>query len=80
MPHYFLHLRDGADEVLDPEGSTFPTFAKLVEAVRAAARELIAHGALCGEIDFGYRIDAESEGGIVVHTLSFRDAVRMANL
>ena len=80
MTHYFLHLRDSTDEVLDPEGSDFPSFEKLVQAVAAAARELIAHGALSGEIDFGYRIEAESEGGVVVHTLSFRDAVKMTNL
>jgi hypothetical protein len=80
VTHYYLHLRDGTEEVLDPEGSTFLTFEKLVQAVQAAARELIADGAFGGRIDFGYRIDAEDADARIVHTLQFRDAVKLVNL
>lgn len=24
MPRYYLHVRDGVDEMLDPDGSAFP--------------------------------------------------------
>src|SRR5438552_2723102 len=33
MPRYFLHLRDGTDEILDPDGSVFDDGAKLRSAV-----------------------------------------------
>ncbi|AJR23409.1 MULTISPECIES: hypothetical protein [unclassified Sphingobium] len=59
MTHHVHHLRDGADEVLAPESSTFLAFEKLGQAVSAAPYALIACSALGDEIDFGYLIDAE---------------------
>ena len=41
MPRYFLHLRDGSDEVLDPEGSEMPEHA-VAGAALAAARDCLA--------------------------------------
>lgn len=64
MTHHFLHLCDGTDEVLDPEGSTFLTPEKLMQPVSAAARGLVAHSARGGEIDFGCRTDAERRAGV----------------
>ena len=64
MAHHFLHLRDGTDEVLDPEGASFLPFRKFAQAVSAAARELIAQSACGGEIDFGRPIDAERRTGV----------------
>jgi len=80
MTVYFLHLRDDTGELLDPEGVTLLTEEALVRAMYANARELIAHDALRGEIDFGYRIDAETRDGRIVHTLAFRDAVKLVRV
>ena len=33
MPRYFLHLRDGTDEVLDPDGLMFDDEGRLRKAV-----------------------------------------------
>ena len=76
MPRYFLHLRDGTDEVLDPDGLMFDDEGRLRKAVVQNARDI-----LCGEIrsegliDLRPRIDAEDEAGNIVYSLPFADAV-----
>ena len=78
MPRYFLHLRDGTDEVLDPDGLMFDDEGRLRKAVVQNARDI-----LCGEIrsegliDLRPRIDAEDEAGNIVYSLPFEDAVRV---
>ena len=78
MPRYFLHLRDGTDEVLDPDGLMFDDEGRLRKAVVQNARDI-----LCGEIrsegliDLRPRIDAEDEAGNIVYSLPFADAVRV---
>ena len=74
MARYFMHLRDGVDEVLDPEGREFATLDELRTAVMFSARDLIAGDVRDGVIDFRFRIDAEDEHGAVVYTLPFRHA------
>ncbi len=60
MPRYFLHLRDGDDELLDPDGVHMPEDAVPGVALRAA-RDCIAGDAMNGRIEFKYRIDVEDE-------------------
>lgn len=74
MARYFLHLRDGADEILDPEGVELPESA-IVGTVLASARDCIAGDAHRGEIDLRYRIDVHDESGKLVHSLPFAKAV-----
>jgi len=75
MVQYFLHLRDGSDEILDPEGTEFPTMEGLRSAVMKNARDTIAGDVQNGIIDLRYRIDAENEAGQVVYSLPFKHAV-----
>lgn len=77
MPRYFLHLRDGGDELLDPEGSDFPDRASLTTAVLRCARDVMAADVLQGELKLGYRIEAEDRAGRVVYTLHFRHAIEV---
>ena len=79
MARYFLHLRDGHDEILDPDGAEYATHAALQKAVLNAARELIAADALTGQVRLDQRIDAEDADGTVVHTLPFAEAVRFSD-
>ena len=74
MTRYFLHLRDGSDEVLDPDGieAGLDTIAGL--ALRCA-RDCIARDAESGRIDLRYRIDVHDEKDDIVHSLAFKDAV-----
>lgn len=75
MPRYFLHLRDGVDEVLDPSGIECATLEQLVARVLTEARQVIAADALEGEINLAQRIDADDGAGVVKHSLAFADAV-----
>ena len=77
MARYFFHLRDGHDETLDPEGAEFGDMDAVREAVLAGARDLIAGDAQQGVIDLRFRLEAENEAGEVVHSLPFRQAVRI---
>jgi hypothetical protein len=75
MARYYLHLRDGHDELLDPDGIEYPDMDALRQGVLTTARDLIAGDVQEGEIDFRSRLDAEDEAGRVVHTLELEDAV-----
>ena len=77
MAHYFMHLRDGAQELLDPEGREFPTLEALRAAVLFTARDLVTGDVRNGFIDLRHRIDAHDDGGAIVHSLGFKHAVNI---
>jgi hypothetical protein len=77
MALYFLHLRDGTDDVIDPDGSEFSSMEALRIAVMKNARDTIAGDVQNGVVDFRFRIDAENEAGQVVYSLPFKHAVSM---
>jgi hypothetical protein len=77
MALYFLHLRDGTDEVLDSDGTEFANMEILRNVVMRNARDTIAGDVQNGVIDFRFRIDAENEAGQVVYSLPFKHAVSM---
>lgn len=77
MTRYFLHLRDGSDEVLDPDGIEFKDMDTLRLAVMKNARDTIAGDVQNGLVDLRYRIDAENEAGQVVYSLPFKHAVNI---
>ena len=74
MPRFFMHLRDGKDEVLDDDGVEMD-----LEAVPGvalfAARDCIAADVRNGRVDLDCRIDVHDEGGELVHSQAFVDAV-----
>jgi hypothetical protein len=72
---YFLHLRDGTDELLAPEGIEYGNMEALRRAVLASVRDLIAGDVHSGVIDMRFRLDAEDEAGEVVYSLPFEHAV-----
>jgi len=77
MIRYFMHLRDGVDEMLDPEGLEFEDIEALRTAVLFAARDLIAGDIRNGIVDLRFRIDAEDADGTVVYSLPFRHALNI---
>ena len=77
MARYFMHLRDGTEELLDPEGLEFPCLEALRDAVLVAARDLLTGDVRNGILDLRFRIDAEDEGGAIVYTLPFKHAVNI---
>ena len=74
MPLYFMHLRDGTDQLLDPEGKDFATLDELRTAVLFNARDVMAADIRNGVVDFRFRIDVEDEEGTLVYTLPFENA------
>lgn len=76
MPLYRMHLRDGADELLDPDGTEISPEQVPAAALRAA-RDCVAGDAQVGRINFRYRIDVEDEAGDVVYSLPFTRAVEI---
>ena len=76
MPLYYLHLRDGTDQILDPEGLELNGMEAVRKAVLRGARDTISHDVIAdGIVDFRFRIDAENEAGEIVYSLPFTDAV-----
>lgn len=74
MPLFYLHVRDGVDEMLDPDGSDMPDLNAARNSALAGARELLAADMKAGVLDLRFRIDIESAGGQIVATLPFADA------
>jgi hypothetical protein len=75
MARYFMHLRDGSEELLDPDGKEFESLEALRRATMDTARDLIAGDVRTGLVDFRFRIDAEDEAGQIVYRLPFKHAV-----
>jgi hypothetical protein len=74
LPRYYLHVRDGVDQMLDPDGSDFPDLDAAISSALAGARELLAADMKSGVLDLRYRMDIENGDGEILHTLSFADA------
>lgn len=76
MTHYFFHLRDGTDEVLDPDGIELPAGA-VAGAALLSARDCMAADVKAGTLDLRYRIDVHDGDGEIVHSVAFADAVQI---
>ena len=76
MARYFMHLRGGTGQRLDPEGREFSSHMALRNAVLFAARDLVSREVCEGAaFDLGFWVDAEDESGAVIHTLTLKHAV-----
>jgi hypothetical protein len=76
--HYYFHLRNGSDVLLDPEGQLLADLKAVIASALREARALIGADAIHGKIELGPRIDVEDEHGVIVHSLQFEDAVQIA--
>jgi hypothetical protein len=77
MSRYYLHLRDGTQQLLDPEGQEFASLDAMRKSVLFSARDLMAGDIHNGMLDLRFRIDAEDEEGKIVYTLPFKHAVNV---
>jgi hypothetical protein len=75
VARYFMHLRDGIDELLDPEGLELHDLEAVRQKVMTAAGDILAGDLRNGIVDLRYRIDAEDEVGAIVYTLAFKHAL-----
>lgn len=74
MARFFMHLVDGEDVLLDPDGLE-ANEDEVKQLALKCARDCIANDAHAGQIDLTYRIDVQDAAGTVVHSVPFRDAV-----
>ena len=77
MARYYMQLRDGTEQMLDPEGIEYADMDELRKKVLIAVRDLISGDVKGGLIDLRFRIDAEDRQGVIVYTLGFAEAVRI---
>ncbi len=77
MARYFMHLRDGTEQLLDPEGLEYASVDAVRKAVLIAARDLMTGDIREGVIDFRFRIDVEDEAGEIIYSLPFKHAVNI---
>ena len=77
MARYYMHLRDGSDEMIDVEGVELADLDAVRRAVLSNARDLMAGDIRDGIVDFRFRIDAEDETGAIVYSLPFKHAVNI---
>jgi hypothetical protein len=75
MARYFMNLRDGTEELLDPEGAEYESMDALRKSVLVAVRDLMCGDMVAGVLDFRFRIDAEDAEGVIVYSLPFKHAV-----
>jgi len=75
MRRYFFHLRDGTDQVLDPDGLELRDIQSVKEKALQAARDTLSHELRDeGLINLKYRIDVEDSEGVLVHSLELDQA------
>jgi hypothetical protein len=77
VARYYMQLRDGTEQMLDPEGIEYADIDELRKKVLIAVRDLISGDVQGGLIDLRFRIDAEDREGVIVYTLGFAEAVRI---
>ena len=70
-----MQLRDGSNELLDPDGLEYADIDILKKEVLVAVRELIGADVKGGVVDLRFRIDAENREGVIVYTLGFAKAL-----
>ncbi len=71
MARYFMHIRNGTEELLDLEGQDFPSINALRDADLFSVRDLFSVDVKQGIVDLRYRIDAHDDSGQIVHSLAF---------
>ena len=76
MPRWYLHVHDGKDAILDPEGSELPDVAAAHEEALAAAREMVADGLRGGKNRAGWRFEIFDQDGAPVLMVPFSEAIR----
>jgi hypothetical protein len=77
MPRYYMQLRDGTEQMLDPEGIEYADLDDLRKKVLIAVRDLISGDVTSGLVDLRFRIDAEDRDGVIVYTLGFDQALNI---
>ena len=74
MPKYFMHLVDGTDVLLDPDGVELAA-DKVAPYSLLQARDCMAGDVRDGRLDLSFSIEVRDDRGELVHTLPFSRAI-----
>jgi hypothetical protein len=74
MARYFFHLRDGSDQLLDPEGRELADLETAKHIALACARDTLSQEIKEGRLDLRYRIDLEDSSSTILHSLPLSEA------
>lgn len=77
MPHYYLHIRDGDEQIEDPEGSDLPNLDAARAEALAGARTILAEKVKAGELINGQRFEITDEAGTVLAVLPLKSALKL---
>lgn len=80
MPRYFLHIHNAHGAAEDDEGLTAASLSEAREKAVAGIRSLLGAEAANGEINFKGRIDISDEGGKLLLSVPFSEAVAVKGL
>jgi hypothetical protein len=80
MEHYFFHLHERDDVVIDEEGASFVNLKAATVQATKTAREIIGAYAKEGRICLGNRIEIEHAGTGGRMVIFFRDVVSVSGL
>ncbi len=75
MPRYYLHIHDGEQFILDPEGSELAGLAAVRKKAVAGARELMSEGIRVGEDRSHWRFEIADEHRAPLLMVRFSEAI-----
>ena len=77
MPHYHLHLHNAHVDASDEEGMEFVDLSaarvKAIEGIRG----FLGHEVMTGRMDLRGQVDIADDGGVVLLTVRFDEAVEI---
>jgi hypothetical protein len=78
MPRFYFHVVDSDGIASDEEGLVLEDAAAARDVAVQGARDILAAEIRYGRIDLDWRIDIADNGGEIVLSLPFSDAVQVA--
>lgn len=79
MARYFFHVHDSI-VVRDEQGVELPDLEAAATLAVTAAREIASEQVKAGSLDLEHRIHVADRDGMVLHTVTFRDAVAVCGV
>ena len=77
MPHYHLHLHNVHVEASDEEGMEFVDLSAARAKALEGIRDFLGHEVMKGKMDLRGQIDITDDGGVVLLTVRFDEAVEI---
>ena len=77
MPRFHLHLHNAHVEASDEEGHDLVDLAAARAMAVSGIRDFLGHEVMSGKMDLRGQIDIVDEGGVILLTVRFEEAVEI---